>query len=135
MIVNKIECKSYFGQYPYYDLVVSREFYSHDRTWKRVKDIGGGNSCANHLVGAYFFPGSSGCTGCTPLPYAVPTDLVTPVYEAPCSVHPSIGAHANQDFIYSGVDAANSGAIEINCNGECWYTLWVKRKKEHVRKG
>jgi hypothetical protein len=121
-IVNKIECKEYFGQYQYYDLIVSREFYSHDRTWKRVRDIGGSNACAKQLVGAYFYPAASGCTGCTPIPYAVPSDLVTPVYEAPCSVHPSFGGHVTQDFIYSGVDPANTGAIEIRCDGECWYT-------------
>jgi hypothetical protein len=112
MIVNKIKC-SYFNGYPYFDLLVSREFFSHDRTWKLVKDLGDGNGCYPHLVGAYLTPyvGASGdCSGCTPLPYAVPSDLVTPVYETPCSTHPSTGAHVNQDFVYSSVGASNSGS-------------------------
>ena len=41
MIVNKIECKVYNNQYPYFDLWVSREYYSHDRTWKVVKIVTG----------------------------------------------------------------------------------------------
>jgi len=129
MIVNKIECNTSTFGYQYYDLLVSREFISHDRTWKRVRDIGGSNACAKQLVGAYFYPAGdpdtgdpNACTGCTPIPYAVPSDLVTPVYEAPCSVHPSSGAHVNQDFTYNVVTAANSGAIEIRCDGACWYT-------------
>jgi len=124
MTVNKIECKTYFGQYQYYDLVVSREYYAHNRTWRTVKDIGDSNSCANHIVGAYLLLDPTGCTGCTPIPYSVPSDLVTPVYEAPCSVHPSFGAHVNQDFKWSAVSASNSGAMEINCDGVCKY-VWA----------
>jgi hypothetical protein len=111
MIVNKIECKDYFG-YPYYDLVVSREYLSHDRTWRKIAALEGGNGCGKHIVGAYFFPDASGCTGCTPIPYSVPSDLVTPVYETPCSIHPSTGAYVSQDFIYAtptGIGVAPSG--------------------------
>ena len=127
MIVNKVECKEYFGQYPYFDLVVSREYYSHDRTWRRVRDLGDSNGCAKSMVGAYFYPAASGCTGCTPIPYAVPTDLVTPVYEAPCAVHPSTGAHVSQDFQYEAVNASNTGTIQITCQGVCkyqWFGSW-----------
>ena len=118
------------GTFTYYDLVVSREFYSHDRTWKTVKDVGGGNACANYLVGAYFAAapdpadGDLECTGCTPIPYAVPSDLVTPVAEAACSVHPSTGTHVNQDFVYRIVGASETGTMEIRCDGVCKYT-WL----------
>jgi hypothetical protein len=111
MIVNKIECKELNG-YPYFDLTVSREYYTHDRTWRRVVLGDEGNVCGKHIVGAYFFPDASGCTGCTPIPYSVPTDSVTPVYASPCSVHPSTGAYVTQDFIYSvptGIGVAISG--------------------------
>ena len=37
-------------------------------------------------------------TGCTVIPYAVPTDSVTPAYQGPCSIHPSSGTFVNQDF-------------------------------------
>ena len=37
-------------------------------------------------------------TGCTTIPYAVPTDSVTPAYQGPCSIHPSSGTFVNQDF-------------------------------------
>ena len=37
-------------------------------------------------------------TGCTVIPYAVPTDSVTPAYQAPCSINPSSGTFVNQDF-------------------------------------
>ncbi len=111
MIVNKVECNILNGK-PYYDLVVSREYYAHDRTWKTVRDIGDSNSCAKRLVGAYFIPAGpdgSGCTGCSPIPYGVPSDSVTPLYEAPCSAHPSIGAHVNQDFQWEPVGSGNTG--------------------------
>lgn len=125
--VNKIECKSYLGQYPYYDLVVSREYYSHDRTWRTVKDLGGSNGCGKKLVGAYTLIDENGCTGCTPLPYAVPSDLVTPVYETPCSIHPSSGAHVSQDFTWTSVSASETGTAPILCNGVCqyqWFGAW-----------
>lgn len=113
MIVNKIECKELNG-YQYFDLTVSREYYSHDRTWRKVISPGEelSNVCGKHIVGAYFFPDASGCTGCTPIPYSVPADSVTPVYESPCSIHPSSGDHVSQDFVYApptGIGVAPSG--------------------------
>jgi len=45
-------------------------------------------------------------TGCTVIPYAVPTDSVTPAYQGPCSIHPSSGTYVNQDFKLQSTSAS-----------------------------
>jgi hypothetical protein len=89
MIVNKIECLP-----TGYALHVSREYHSHDRTWKDKVVVDGKYTCVTRY-GAH----NDGVT-CTQIPYAVPSDSVTPAYDGPCDVHPASGQFANQDFQY-----------------------------------
>ena len=93
MIVNKIECVS-SGDSKYYNLVVSREYHEHDRTWSEQA----GENCITRY-GAYRYDNGES-SGCQLLPYATPTDSVTPAYEAPCSINPPTGTYT-QDFTYN----------------------------------
>jgi hypothetical protein len=93
MIVNKIECVT-SGDSKYYNLVVSREYHEHDRTWSSQA----GESCITRY-GAYRYDDGES-SGCQLLPYATPTDSVTPAYEAPCSINPPSGT-STQDFTYN----------------------------------
>lgn len=92
MIVNKIECLS-----TGYALHVSREYHSHDRTWRDKVVVDGEYTCVTRY-GAY----NDGVT-CTQIPYAVPTDSVTPAYAGLCDIHPASGQFANQDFQYGNL--------------------------------
>ena len=92
MIVNKVEC---YGSG--YALHVSREYHNHDRTWQEVKAIEGGSACFTKYYGSYVYD-----SGCQTIPYAVPTDSVTPAFSSVCGVHYPSGANANQDFLFTG---------------------------------
>jgi len=92
MIVNKIECL-----YSGYALHVSREYHTHDRSWKDEVIVDGDVTCVARY-GAY-----NDGVSCTQIPYAVPTDSVTPAYDGVCDIHPSSGEFANQDFLFDGL--------------------------------
>lgn len=96
MIVNKIDCLE-SGKFRLY---VDREFHSHDRTWEIVEPLGDPpvNSCVTKQYGAYLFNDGEVCE---PIPYATPSDSVTPAYEGSCSNHPSSGTFVNQDFRFT----------------------------------
>lgn len=89
MIVNKIDCLA-----TGYALHVSREYHSHDRTWRDSEIVDLEPTCVTRY-GAY-----NDGVSCTQIPYAVPSDSVTPAYDGPCDIHPASGEFANQDFQY-----------------------------------
>jgi hypothetical protein len=103
--VNKIAC---FGSNrDLYRLHISREYHEHDRTWSTQEafEIPGSDPpeyeyrCVAVNAGGYMYNDGS-VSGCLVLPYSVLSDTVTPVTNAPCSIHPSSGVHVNQDYSY-----------------------------------
>ncbi len=91
MLVNKVTCVE-----DGFMLSVSREYHSHDRTWYKTQINDDATiSCIPKQTGAYTYG------GCTNLMWAVPTDTVTPAYDGNCSIHPSSGEYANQDFLFT----------------------------------
>jgi hypothetical protein len=96
MIVNKITCSP--GTPHSYDLSVSREYHSHDRSWRQTgsEDC----PCVLQYAGSYQYI-NGGDSGCVNIPYAVPTDSVTPASDGPCSINPSSGDFVNQDFTFT----------------------------------
>ena len=100
-IVTRMECVSS----NLYKLYISREYHEHDRTWstQEVFDIPGTDEyeyrCIAVNAGGYIYNDGTS-SGCFVLPYSVLSDTVTPVADAPCSIHPSSGVHVNQDYRY-----------------------------------
>lgn len=106
MIVNKITCSS--GTPHSYDLSVSREYHSHDRSWKQrgSEDC----PCVLQYAGSYQYINGSD-SACVSIPYAVPTDSVTPASDAPCSINPSSGEFVNQDFTFNTKPHASGDTV------------------------
>lgn len=94
MSVNKIVCNP-GGTY---DLSVSREYHSHNRGWKHSPTVD--CACIPLYAGSYQYVSGSD-SGCVSIPYAVPSDGVTPASDAPCSINPSSGDFVNQDFTFN----------------------------------
>ena len=86
-IVSKIDCFTENDERKY-KLHISREYYNHDRSWSS------GALCTS-IGGAY---------NSTNIPYATPSDSVTPAYPTgtSCSVNPPSGTHVTQDFQFNG---------------------------------
>jgi hypothetical protein len=97
-IVTKIECLG-----SSYKLFISREYHEHDRKWQERIIIGSGETeediCIPVNAGAYSYNDGTS-SGCLVLPYATLADSITPVYNPPCSIHPSSGVYVNQDYKY-----------------------------------
>lgn len=122
MVVNKIECLE-----EGFRLYVDREYHSHDRTWKEADAVSQESGppiiqCVDRQKGAYRY----GSGVCVSIPFATPSDGVTPAYYSEpvvgptgdviryrgvCSTNPSSGTFVTQDFVYgpspiaSGEDA------------------------------
>jgi hypothetical protein len=112
VLVNKIEC---LGEG--FKLYIDREYHSHDRTWQEIKMVGipPAPICFPVQKGAYRYVAGTGEQTCVAIPFATPSDSVTPVYHTDpvvgptgeilsyrgvCSTHPSIGSFVTQDFRY-----------------------------------
>jgi hypothetical protein len=119
MVVNKIECLE-----EGFRLYVDREYHSHDRTWK-IADLVSQEEgppvaqCVDQQKGAYRY----GSGICVSIPFATPSDSVTPAYYSEsvlnqsgdivsyrgvCSTNPSSGTFVSQDFVY-GPNPISSG--------------------------
>ena len=95
-IVTRIDC---LGAGSGYKLYISREYHEHDRRWLEMITVDGNDVCVSVNAGGYQYSNGTG-TGCQVLPYALLADSVAPVYNPPCSIHPSSGVYVNQDFKY-----------------------------------
>ena len=94
-IVTKIDCIQGTG----YRLYLSREYHEHDRTWKEKVTIDGSPTCLPVNAGGYLYNDGTS-SGCQQINYGSLSDTVTPVYNAPCSTHPSSGSYVTQDYKY-----------------------------------
>jgi hypothetical protein len=111
MVVNKIECLE-----DGFKLYVGREYHSHSREWKEAELVSQEAGppvaqCVDRQKGAYRY----GVGECVAIPFATPSDGVTPVYHSVaivegtgdtigyrgvCSTHPSVGTFVSQDFVF-----------------------------------
>ena len=107
-IVTKIDCIEGTG----YRLYLSREYHEHDRTWKQRITVDGEPSCFPINAGAYLYNDGTS-SGCQQINYASLSDTVTPVYNAPCSTHPSSGSYVTQDYKFQN-SAFPSGSFVWN---------------------
>jgi hypothetical protein len=116
VIVNKVECLE-----TGFRLYIDREYHSHNRSWEEIVTIPGvapgappTDICFPVQKGAYRYPVGTG-EACVAIPFATPSDSVTPVYHVDpvvgptgeilsyrgtCSTHPSSGTFVTQDFVY-----------------------------------
>lgn len=104
VIVNKIECEE-----DGFKLYIDREYHEHNRAWESPTPIPGGEICFPVQKGAYRYINPTGGTSCVGIPYATPSDSVTPVYHnelmdgyyrGVCSTNPSSGTFVTQDFVW-----------------------------------
>ena len=118
VIVNKVECLE-----TGFKLYIDREYHSHDRSWQQFEAVGVPpvNICFPVQKGAYRYTEGTGQI-CTAIPFATPSDSVTPVYHTEvvtvsgdvvsyrgvCSTNPSVGTFVTQDFRY-GPNPIGSG--------------------------
>jgi hypothetical protein len=106
MLVSKVDCVN-----GVYHLHVAREYHPHDRTWKEMKPVPDSDppteACYTSYYGGYVIGDS-----CQAIPYATPTDSVTPAWDTTCLVHHPTGVHSNQDF--SLANAVSSGDMLWN---------------------
>lgn len=139
-LVTKIACLG--ANRNLYKLHISREYHEHDRTWatQEAFRVPGSNPpeyeyrCVAVNAGAYMY-NDGNVAGCLVLPYSVLSDTVTPVTNAPCSIHPSSGLYVNQDYRYqSSIDGQSMAtgmpppSIELPSGSYVWnyFNLFYK---------
>lgn len=125
-IVTKVECVG-----SSYKLHISREYHEHNRTWATQEAflIEGSDPpayeyrCVPVNAGGYLY-NDGVVSGCSILPYSVLSDSVTPVTNAPCSIHPSSGVYVNQDYKHEYPDGQsmheNRTSVELPSGSYVW---------------
>lgn len=113
-----------------FKLHVSREFHEHDRTWYEQRVVGTGDEaemmCVPLNQGAYEYNDGSE-SGCYLMPYANFADTLTPVENAPCSIHPSSGVFVNQDYQHTATGLTyGTGLIPSGSHTWNYYNLFYK---------
>ena len=119
-----------------FKLYIAREYYEHDRTWYEQRVVGTGDEADSICVpvnqGAYEYNDGTD-SGCYLMPYSTLADIITPVSNAPCSIHPSSGIFVNQDYQYSATGLTyDSGIFPFGSYVWNYYNLFYKDGFEPV---
>ena len=113
-----------------FKLNIAREYYEHDRTWFEHRVVGTGDEADSECVainmGAYKYDDGTD-SGCYLMPYSTLADTITPISNAPCSIHPSSGVFVNQDYQHSATGLTyNTGVFPSGSHVWNYYNLFYK---------